>query len=343
MVIKLNLNLNPLVALLTTFFVCGKNAVYKTKDFAYRLIQSALEHQSLEAMFKLTGYLSADRVLDKLHEISYERIQKLITKCNKHLKLPKKVTLAIDFTDKDYYGDKNHLEVMGSKEGKYVRRYIEVSTVEPALFINAFPVNQLTNNKEKLLMQLIDGFYSLFDSKIKLLLLDRGFFKKKVVELLMEMKIPFIMPARKDKAINKLAKQFEEEKIGNKIKYRFGECEVNLLFMKFEENVLVYMTNTRYDFWKAHFLYRKRWQIETNFREQNNFIFKTQTKDFVIRYLAFVIGGLLFNAWQLTRDKTIYKMESYLYKQVLKEELLKIWQEFADVEIIKKLDYLLVT
>lgn len=341
--VRLNLNLNPLVALLTTFFVCGKNAVYKTKDFAYRLIQSALEHQSLEAMFKLTGYLSADRVLEKLHAISYERIQKLITKVNRSLKLPKEVILAIDFTEKEYYGDKNHTGVMGSKGGKYVRRYIEISTVEPALFINAFPVNQLTNNKEKLLMQLIDGFYSLFDSKIKLLLIDRGFFKKKVVELLIEMKMPFIMPARKDKAIKKLVKQFEKEEIKSKIKYQFGNCRVNLLFAKIENKVLVYMTNTRYDFWKAHFLYRRRWQIETNFREQNNFIFKTKTIDFSVRYLAFVLAGLLFNAWQLTKNKTIYRMESYLYKQVLKEELLKLWQEFAGIEIIKKLDYLLVT
>ena len=98
--VKLDLNINPLVALLTPFLVCGKNAVYKAKDFAYRLIQSAIEHQSLEAMFKLAGYLSADRVLDKIHQIPEEKVQNLIIKCNKNLKLLREVTLAIDFTEK---------------------------------------------------------------------------------------------------------------------------------------------------------------------------------------------------------------------------------------------------
>lgn len=102
------------------------------------------------------------------------------------------------------------------------------------------------------------------------------------------------------------------------------------------------MTNTKYSPLKAAILYRKRWQIETNFREQNNFTFKTTTKDFSVRYLAFVIAGLLFNAWQLTKMEVIYGMESYLFKQILIEELLKLWQEFAGTEIIKRLDYLLV-
>jgi len=343
MVNKLNLNINPLVALMTTFFVCGKNAVYKTKDFAYRLVQSALEHQSLEAMFKLTGYLSADRVLDKLHEISEERIQELITKINRKLKLPKRVVLAIDFTEKEYYGNKNHLGIMGSKGGKYVRRYIEVSTVKPALFINAFPVNQFTNNKVKLLTQLLEGFYSLYNSKIKLLLLDRGFFTKEVIKMLTENKVKFLMPAVRNKAIVKLIKRFEKGELPSKIEYQFGETKVNLLFFRTEEETFVYMTNTRYDSVKAYMLYRKRWQIETNFREQNNFVFRTTTQNFVVRYLAFVLGGLLFNTWQLTRNSVPYTMESYLFKRVLTEELLKLWQEFSDREVIKSLDYLLVT
>ena len=340
---KLNLNINPLVALLTTFFVCGKNAVYKSKDFAYRLIQSALERQSLEAMFKLTGYLSADRVLDKVHTLSYERIQKLITKVNSKLKLPHKVRLAIDFTDKEYYGDRRHPAVMGSKGGKYVRRYVEISLVKPALFLNAFIVNQFTNNKVKLLKQLIGGFYRLYDSKIELLLIDRGFFTKDVITFLIENKVPFVMPAVKNKAIEPLAEQFRRGWLPERIKYKFGKYEINLLFLKVKDEILVYATNTKKNPIGAHRVYRNRWQIETNFREQNNFLFKTQTKNFVVRYLSFALAGLLFNAWQLTRNKSIYIMESYLFKQILKDELLKLWKEFSGKQIIKSLDYLLVT
>lgn len=230
---KLDLNINPLVSLLAVLFVCGRNSVYKSLDIAYRVVQSAVHNQSLEAMFKLTGYLSADRMLSKLHEVSVGDTQKLIKKCNRRLKLPKSVILAIDFTEKEYYGSKDHPEVMGSKGGKYVRRYIEVSVVKPTLFINALPVNQLTNDKKTLLAQLLDEFQQQYKkTEIRILLLDRGFFTKEVVKLLTERNIPFIMPAIKNKAIQKLVKKYEKEEIQNRIKYEFGTVTVNLLFLK---------------------------------------------------------------------------------------------------------------
>lgn len=333
-------NINPLVALLTTFFVCGKNAVYKTKDFAYRLIQSAIENQSLEAMSKLTGYLSADRVLEKIHKITKEKISKLIEKVNRNLRLPKKVILAIDFNDKEYYGDKNHPWVMGSKGGKYVRKIIELSLIKPALFINAFLVNQLTNNKVKLIKQLIDGFYKLFNSKIELLLVDRAFFTKAVIAYLIENKIRFIMPVVKNRAILPLVEQFRRGWLPNKIEYQFGNKKINLLFLKVDEEVLVYATNTKYSPLKAYLFYKKRWQIETNFREQNNFLFKTQTTDFMVRYFAFILAGLLFNLWQLERKG---KIESYLFKRALLYELIELWKEWKGKDIVKNICYMPVT
>lgn len=339
---RLNLNINPLVSLLTGIISCRSNSVYKCLDIAYRLVQSAIGNQSLEAMYKLTQYLSADRMLSKLHTISAENIQELTNKCNKKLKLPRKVILAIDFTEKEFYGDKNYPEIMGSKGGKYVRRYIEVSTAKPALFINALPVNQFTNDKETLLTSLLNQFYEQFSkTKIELLLLDRGFYTKDVVRSLTQRKIHFIMPAIKNKAINKLAKQYEKGEIKDRIKYRFGKTQVYLTFIKIEDETYVSMTNTRKNPLKIHLLYKKRWQIETNFREQNKFTFKTCSTNFNIRYLSFIIGGLLFNAWQLTRNTLIYKPESYLFKQLLTDELLTQWQTLTKRRIIKSLDYFL--
>jgi IS4 transposase len=71
-------------------------------------------------------------------------------------------------------------------------------------------------------------------------------------------------------------------------------------------------------------LYKKRWQIETNFREQNKFEFKIKTLDFNARYFAFVLAGLLFNLWQLMRNG---KTQSYLFKQALICELERLWEK----------------
>lgn len=153
---RCKININPLVLLIECLIICGKNAKYKVKDFAYRLIESALENQSLEAKYQLTNYLSADRVLEKLHAIRFEQIQNLVINVNKKIKLPKRVTLAIDWTDKLFYGCKEYADVIGTKGGKYARRFYELSIVKPALFINAFPANMFTNNKVKQIAQLID-------------------------------------------------------------------------------------------------------------------------------------------------------------------------------------------
>lgn len=340
---QLNLNINPLVDLLANIVKCGKNAVYKAKDIAYRTIQSAIHNQSLEAMFKLTRYLSADRMLDHLHGISKEETHSLIKKFTKKIKLPKKVKLALDFHDKEYYGDKNHIEVIGSKGGKYVRRFLELSCCDPPLCLDAVPVNQFNNNKDKLLTQLLDGFYDLHKhTEIGLFLVDRGFFSKACVKILVEREIPFIMPAIKDKAIQNLVELYKQEKIKQKVRYKFGDIEVTLAFLKVEDDVYVYATNTNYSPVKLCVLYTMRWQIETNFREQNKFIFKTRCIDFSIRYFAFAIAGILFNAWQLTRRRLAHIKESYLYKQILVEELLRAWQAIASRRVVKNIDYFLL-
>ena len=316
---RCELNINLLILLIAGFIECGKNAVYKANDYALRLIESALENQSLEAKYQLTRHLSADRVLEKLHLVKFEQIQDIVINVNKKLKLPKKVILAIDWTDKLFYGCKKYSDVIGTKGGKYARRFYEVSIVKPALFINAFPATMFTNNKVKQIAQLIDGFKAMYKrTEIDLLLVDRGFFTKAVVKYLVENKIRFIMPAQKNKAIKPMAEACMFAKKDITLEYMFGETRVYLIFVKIDGEVLVYMTNTKFNPLRVHLLYKKRWQIETNFREQNYFEFKTCTLDFNARYFAFILAGLLFNLWQLMRNG---KIQSYLFKQKLMKEL----------------------
>lgn len=155
-------------------------------------------------------------------------------------------------------------------------------------------VDQFNDNKVKLVTQLIDGFNALYKkTKIDLLLLDRGFFTKAVVKLLVDRKIPFIMPAVKNRAIKPLVEACINMKESITIEYQFGGVDVYLLFIRIEKEILVYMTNTKYSPLKVHMLYKKRWQIETNFREQNQFLTKTTTRNFVARYLLFALGAIV--------------------------------------------------
>lgn len=168
-------------------------------------------------------------------------------------------------------------------------------------------------------------------TEIGLLLVDRGFYAKAVVNYLVDNKIRFIMPAKKIGAIKHMAEACMFAKKSITIEYMFGKTRVYLVFIKIDEEVLVYMTNTKYNPLKVHLLYKKRWQIETNFREQNNFEFKTQTLDFNARYFAFILAGLLFNLWQLMRNG---KIQGYLFKQALMSEIKSL-----ECKIIRLEDY----
>ena len=106
--------------------------------------------------------------------------------------------------------------------------------------------------------------------------------------------------------------------------------------MRIDNEVLVYMTSTRFSPLKVHLLYKKRWQIETNFREQNYFEFKTCTLDFNARYFAFALAGLLFNLWQLMRNGRI---QSYLFKQALMNELKSLWRKIIKLEDCESVAY----
>lgn len=329
---RLGIAINPLVLLLEGFILCGSNSVYKACLIAARIIETAVQGLSFEALYQLNKCLSADRILEKIHSFSEEQIANLILKGTKELKLPKNIIAAIDFTEKEYYGDKNHLRVIGSKGGKYVQRFIELSIVKPALFINALIVDQFTNNKVKLMKKILDGFeYIYAKTKIELLLVDRGFFTKAVVKLLTERKIKFIMPAVKNKAILPLAEQFRNGWLPERIEYEFGETKIYLVFLKIEEDILVYATNTRYSPLKTHMLYRKRWQIETNFREQNQFLVRTTTKDFVGRYFLFVVAALLFNAWQIKRLSHT-NLRGYVFRKEIENALGVCWLQFVNRE-----------
>lgn len=188
----------------------------------------------------------------------------------------------------------------------------------------------LTNNKVKLVSQLIDGFNALYkQTKIELLLLDRGFFTKAVVKYLVESKIKFIMPAVKNRQIKYMAEACINMKRSVTLEYTFGEASVYLIFVRIEGEVLVYMTNTKFSPLKVHLLYKRRWQIETNFREQNHFEFKTKTLDFNARYFALILVGLLFNLWQLMRNG---KIQSYLFKQSLINKLERLWEKVKRLE-----------
>ena len=307
-------HLNLLVECLNQFFKIGLNSKYKSENYSKRVIETCIKNTSFEEEHKKSKIISSDSILSYLHKLTFDKIQNLIEKINSKIKLKRKVILVIDFSDKVFYGDKNNSNTIGSKGGKQVLRFIQLSSCSPNYFLNSFKVNPFTNNKKLLLNALISNFKATFSkTKIDLVLLDRGFFSKEVVNYFCLNNLDFLMPAVKNKQIKSLISTFLEGKSPSKIKYKFGLNLVNLYFIKNDNDAYVFITNKNTTVSKICKLYKLRWNIETNFREQNNFTFKTKTLNFMIRYFNFVLGGLLMNLWKLYR-LVLSGFESYLFK-----------------------------
>ena len=72
------------------------------------------------------------------------------------------------------------------------------------------------------------------------------------------------------------------------------ESEVNLIVGNCK-----WITNMTKVSSKLALLYRKRWGIETGYREKNKFRIITTTRNHVIRFLFFTIAVLFYNMWIL--------------------------------------------
>ena len=144
-------HINLLVCELEKLLSFGRTSKYQKFDYSRRIVETSIQNRSFEESFKMSKKLTADSVFNQIHKISFLDIQKLIDKILQKIKLPRSVDLAIDYTEKPFYGNRNNIDIIGSKNGKYVRKYIQLSTCKPNYFINCFRINCFTNCSKKTL------------------------------------------------------------------------------------------------------------------------------------------------------------------------------------------------
>jgi len=159
---------------------------------------------------------SPDTVLYHLHKLGVgeltQRFNQIIAQQVKEAKkrgmIPKTktqkgVVLALDTTTQPYYGKKKNRWVLGCKRKAgtnwaYTMATIEVVEKNKRLCLAAQPVNQLVKIK-KIVYRLVRAAKR--HVKIRLLLLDRGFFSIEVIQSLNRHRIPWLMPVIKNKEI----------------------------------------------------------------------------------------------------------------------------------------------
>ncbi len=149
--------------------------------------------------------------------------------------------------------------------------------------------------------------------KIKCLYLDKGFYRLEVLKRLKEMDIPFCMAARRGERIEKL---WEEEGVGlhpytvedrekERVKVTVAIVEKNLkgrwgrkgrVFFPYVVNKLPFPFKACYE------RYRRRFGIESSYREMGEGLAMTTSRRMVVRVLLVGLGMVLRNLWLFLRE-----------------------------------------
>lgn len=232
----------------------------------------------------------------------------------------KRVIVAVDLTDEPFYGATRNLytqQVKGERGYGAVFQYAVISIVdgERSLPLLALPVRRGAY-KGKIVQELVKFAKSLV--RIRMVLLDRGFYTAEVINALGSMRVKFLLLAIKTKAVQKYAKQtfvfgeHEHEMILNKNKTNYRVQTRIVVVKHVDEYDWTFATNLpRQDALWYICQYKKRWQIETNFRVEDEAHIKSKSVSYLIRYFYFITSLLLHAIW-LVYEKTTQPFKAFL-------------------------------
>jgi hypothetical protein len=314
-------------------YVIGKNALFHVQEILTVVLYASIRNLSVEGASEELLSLSEGEVCspDVVQRRVQQKSEKEVVEDFKHAQqkiyhvlrkmrlLFSKVTVAIDCTDKLYYGDKNDRGVVGTKHQRgtsYCFRYMTVHIVigDAKITLLSLPVKPLSD-KAKLVDVLLT--YAEENAKIGLVLLDRGFFSKAVLKVLEKHQVKFLLPVPKNKLVKKMIKEahtnkhfvttywFKQKKTVVGMFTMFFVLDPNCKEKQIWKRYQVFGTNlpvtnqTREVFAE---IYRKRWGIETSYRiEKHEFLAETTSKSCAFRLFLFLVAMILYNFWIILR------------------------------------------
>jgi hypothetical protein len=258
-------------------------------------------------MYHFSKLDSVDEIM-RVAQILFRTILKYAKKNYKILGL-RKYMIAYDVHNVPYYGDKNDPYVCGSKHERgtsHFFKYLTCSVVVAGtrFCIDCVPIHSI-DKIEDLLAESLSRVRRLV--KIDKVLLDRGFDKVKVINVLKAFNFDFIMPKIRTPPVKEWMMKSEGCKsrcikdfiIGDKVK-----AKTNLYLVDDENGVKrAFSSNLDIPEQLAHHyfrFYKARWGIETKYRQlDHDFKARTTSKDYHIRFFYFMFSILLYNLWIL--------------------------------------------
>jgi hypothetical protein len=253
------------------------------------------------------------------------------------------VVLALDYTDIPYYGDSNVQMVVAGKPDKgtcHKHRHVAIKISEKwgDLFLLGLPIGVFTDEREavKTLIQFAKQRVS-----INHIIVDKGFFSTKYISLFEEMGVRYLMPGVKNPRIMRLIQEGKESaEITMKSQNKKHVAHVKLAFRKAPGgDVVCFATNLPPEMTSGgdlFTLYSRRWNVETGFRViKHEFMAKTTSKRYKIRFLFFSFSLLLYNVWVIVNaalNRFLYGKQEGAKVMSAKMFMIKFYEAYVHYE-----------
>ena len=294
----------------------SSNSTLHVKDFLLPLSKAASCKSYIETFSDKAD--SLHRLVEKQYEESFTdaffTIMKPFLKQYKHVP----VTLAFDITDEPFYGKTRNMWIHNytGKDGIVGKlKYLTLSLVgKEKLPVLALPFH--------VGQDMTDAIRFLFEKArsvckhIRLVLFDRGFYSGSLLAYLQEQNITFLMFVPKNKRMQRYWQE-QQDTMLHTITYRDGNTRkhvcVKHVFVTYDKLQRTFATNLCLRKSVNYiFAYKQRWQIETNFRVQDEAKIKSKSCHYLTRYFYFLMSLLLQCLWRIFSTKPFMRFVSEL-------------------------------
>lgn len=254
------------------------------------------------------------------------QVRKIISRLN-----IKRARIAIDITHECFYGKTTNLHTIGvdaTLKHKSEFRYITCCLINKGKEIPLMALPVPYGASTKLTVDLLKFCTNLF-SEIGIILFDRGFYIAEVIDFLEAKKINYLMlvPNRKGKIRQHIENTddfalYDHELSYCKNKTKWKPTTKLAICKDFQGHDWIFATNLNFENKSSCiYTYKKRWQIETNYRVEDEARIKSKSANYLIRYFYFMIGHILHLLWILHKNESYY-VQFKKYLDILEYEIL---------------------
>ena len=318
-----------------------KNLKIPLEKMAHFLTKCAKSHSYVETLGDHADSLHS--WIKQSYEEDFKRSFELVVRESlKHLR-GSIGRLAIDFTSDPFYGKTTSPFLFGvdrkdKKKWKYEFKYLTVCLItrNKEIPLMAIPI-YIGLGVAKPTIELLEYCKSLFKF-IRFVVFDRGFYCAELIDYLEANKFRYLMLVpEKDGTIKEYINQttelgrFDHQMKYSKKKSTWLPKTTIVICKRIDEWSWVFATNIHFKTRSEYiWYYKRRWQIETNNRVEDEAKIKSKSNRYIIRYFYFLISLLLHVLW-----RTHIKINNYVpfkkYIDIVEQKLFMNYQVLTPI------------